>query len=179
MPKVWLGEFSCKFFLVLRILGGYHWITIQLARPFWFFGWDLSWNWYRKLFSEMSDVQLVCENRCLLTKWHQTKWNHEQNVILLMVQKSCTSWYVKYHIIFDGFYTSNRWLFGISSINSTMRPLFFVKNRCFLSPAPCILEGVAVTYRQELNIETAVRRLPKNDLEQHHADHWGLILHSW
>ena len=39
--------------------------------------------------------------------------------IFFMVQKSCTScWgWVVYPIIYDGFHTSKRWLFGLSSIN--------------------------------------------------------------
>lgn len=52
----WLN-FPASFFGCFWIFFGG--TSVQLARPFWFFGWDLSWSWYRKLFSEMSDVQLV------------------------------------------------------------------------------------------------------------------------
>ena len=67
-----------------------------------------------------------------------------------MVQRSCTSWYVRLishylrRVLYIQPVVGNR----ISSINGIMRPFFVVENRCFLS------SGVAVTYRQELNIET-------------------------
>ena len=78
----------------------------------------------------------------------------------ILHQLICT---FKYPIIYHGFYTSTRWL-GIGFLPLTVSwDHFFVKGLPFLRCRSYLPSGAQ--YRG-----VAVRRLPKNDSEQHHSD---------